>query len=217
MDRTNKKEEVAALHRERILTAAERLFAQKGYAGTTMADLCAEAGYSRRTVYAYYESKEDLLHHMMQNALGALLEELKTAVCREGGFAAQFGEVCRAMARFWRSCPASARLVQDTPEQKLETAAPSQTLGRILALGSAVNALLADWLQAGKDAGQVRPQVLPQVEVGILWAQLEGLFTLEQTKGDFLARQAGLSREEWLAYGLGQLLFSLQGAPDADG
>ena len=50
MGRENKKEAVAALHRERIMTAAERLFSEKGYEQTTMEDSPAASGYSRRRI-----------------------------------------------------------------------------------------------------------------------------------------------------------------------
>ena len=54
MGRENKKEAVAALHRERILQASEKLFLRKGFAQTTVDDISRESEYSRRTVYAYF-------------------------------------------------------------------------------------------------------------------------------------------------------------------
>lgn len=46
--------------RESILGAAARLFARKGIAGATMAEIANEAGLSAGAIYRYYESKEDL-------------------------------------------------------------------------------------------------------------------------------------------------------------
>lgn len=39
MSRENKKEAVAALHREQIMKAAEKLFLEKGYAQTTIENI----------------------------------------------------------------------------------------------------------------------------------------------------------------------------------
>lgn len=39
MGRENKKEAVAALHREQIMKAAEKLFSEKGYEQTTIEDI----------------------------------------------------------------------------------------------------------------------------------------------------------------------------------
>lgn len=51
-------EVIARSQRERLLEAAVRVVAEKGYAATTVADLTREAGISRTTFYAMFEDKE---------------------------------------------------------------------------------------------------------------------------------------------------------------
>ena len=46
--------------RTKILDAARRLFARKGEANTTMNDVAVTSGVGRRTLYNYFESKEQL-------------------------------------------------------------------------------------------------------------------------------------------------------------
>lgn len=47
--------------RAQLLQAAESVFAEKGYADTTMALIAEAAGVTRPTVYAYFTSKDDVL------------------------------------------------------------------------------------------------------------------------------------------------------------
>ncbi len=47
--------------REQLIKVARKLFAQKGIENITMSDIAAEAKRSRRTVYTYFKSKEELL------------------------------------------------------------------------------------------------------------------------------------------------------------
>lgn len=47
--------------RELIIKVARRLFAQKGIENITISDIATEANKSRRTVYTYFKSKEELL------------------------------------------------------------------------------------------------------------------------------------------------------------
>ena len=84
MERENKKGDVAALHREKILEAAHGLFCRDGFAATSISGLSAASHYSRRTIYAYFESKEDILHHLIEKGLLTLKADLKAAVAAQG-------------------------------------------------------------------------------------------------------------------------------------
>lgn len=55
------RQEQAAATRDRIAGAARRLFAQRGYRGTTMEAIAAEAGVAPRTVYASFSAKREIL------------------------------------------------------------------------------------------------------------------------------------------------------------
>jgi AcrR family transcriptional regulator len=46
--------------KDRIIEAAARVFAQKGYAGAAVADIAVEAEIGKGTIYAYFDSKENL-------------------------------------------------------------------------------------------------------------------------------------------------------------
>jgi len=47
--------------REQILDCALQVFAQKGYHGASVADVCARAGIGRATLYQYFDDKRDVL------------------------------------------------------------------------------------------------------------------------------------------------------------
>jgi AcrR family transcriptional regulator len=46
--------------KNRIIEAAAHVFAQKGYAGASVADIAVKAEIGKGTIYAYFDSKEDL-------------------------------------------------------------------------------------------------------------------------------------------------------------
>jgi AcrR family transcriptional regulator len=55
------RQEQARQNRRAVLDAARRLFLERGYAGTTMAAIAAEAGLSVETVYKGFENKPGLV------------------------------------------------------------------------------------------------------------------------------------------------------------
>ena len=56
-----RRREQAAATRNEILDAAQRLFEEQGYSGTTMAAIAAEAGVALKTVYVAFETKSGVL------------------------------------------------------------------------------------------------------------------------------------------------------------
>lgn len=57
----------------RILDAALRLFARKGFEGTGIREIASEVGVTTATLYYYAAAKEDLLLTIMERGIGSLL------------------------------------------------------------------------------------------------------------------------------------------------
>ena len=60
----------------RIESAARRLFASRGYAGTSMAEIAAAAGVSKATVFHHYRSKRALYEALLGDAFAGFREQL---------------------------------------------------------------------------------------------------------------------------------------------
>ena len=59
-ERISRKEREYLAHREEILSAAEKVFAAKGFFPTTMSDIAREAEFGTGSLYKYFKSKEEL-------------------------------------------------------------------------------------------------------------------------------------------------------------
>lgn len=58
--------------KEEVFKTAAKLMVQKGYAGTSMADLAKAVGVNKATLYHYISSKQDLLFQILQHAMEGL-------------------------------------------------------------------------------------------------------------------------------------------------
>ena len=65
--------EDAAITKEKLLSAAYRLFSTKGFENTTLADVACEAGLTRGAVYWHFQDKNDLLNQLVIQ----IMQELK--------------------------------------------------------------------------------------------------------------------------------------------
>ena len=74
---------VSAEHREavrsKLLKAAARCLARKGYEATTTRDIATEAKVSAGTLYNYFPSKEALIEELAEDVLGSDLAEVGAA------------------------------------------------------------------------------------------------------------------------------------------
>jgi TetR/AcrR family transcriptional regulator, fatty acid metabolism regulator protein len=68
--------------RERILDAAVRVFARKGFHATRVSEVAKAAGVADGTIYLYFESKEQLLVSLFEHRVERLLDYLETELPR---------------------------------------------------------------------------------------------------------------------------------------
>lgn len=83
--------------KDRILDAAGRLFAENGYAKTTVDEIASLAGISKGLVYVHFPSKEEILAQVLWNAGTEWLALGRVAVEENPG------SVCQAIGQWYRS------------------------------------------------------------------------------------------------------------------
>ena len=68
--------------RERILAAAERIFARHGFFAAKVSDVAKEAGVADGTIYLYFKNKDDLLISLFERRMQQVNETLKAATAK---------------------------------------------------------------------------------------------------------------------------------------
>lgn len=97
---------------EKLRAAGLELFGTRGYAATSVRDICEEAGLNRRYFYEAFETREDLLRDVYDQLVTSIAEHLVTAVTVEEDIQAKVRAGLRA---FWE------RATQDTREARILT------------------------------------------------------------------------------------------------
>ena len=75
--------------KNRIIEAAAHVFAQKGYAGASVADIAVKAEIGKGTIYAYFDSKEDLFFAVFEWFMLQTGAAAKVSISHLGGSASQ--------------------------------------------------------------------------------------------------------------------------------
>lgn len=65
MEKINPKDKRKITNRNDIIDGAEKLFFNKGYENSTMDEIAKESGFTKRTLYSYFTSKEEIYQQIM--------------------------------------------------------------------------------------------------------------------------------------------------------
>ena len=103
-------EQVAEDQRSRLIEAMVQLAGERGYAVTTVADVIARAEVSRKTFYAHFGERRDLLLAAFDTVAPAAFEEVRAASKRTGGPTRQLEALMRRLCRVARESPSTIAL-----------------------------------------------------------------------------------------------------------
>lgn len=106
----SRKERERMTRESEILSAAERLFTSKGFEGTTMEEIAKESEFTKRTVYQYFGSKENLFYAVILYGIKQMFSYIEEEVeAGKNGFEKLTG-TRQAFYRFVKDCPDIYRL-----------------------------------------------------------------------------------------------------------
>ena len=84
--------------RAQVLTAAAGVFAQRGFAGATIDEVAAAAGFTKGAVYSNFESKDELFLALMDAQVSARLQRVLAEVPSGKRAAAEIGDRLAAVS-----------------------------------------------------------------------------------------------------------------------
>jgi AcrR family transcriptional regulator len=168
-----------AQRRREILDAARQEFFERGFHQPTVDDVAARAEVSKGTIYLYFESKEEILAHLLLDGLDLLLSEMEAASDPEHSLPA---EVClrtltHAYLRFSQSHPNYFRLIMAFDRGRFEESIPRDLYEEVLEKSMHGLTLLTQTIERGKESGVFRVDD-PWQAAGSVWAALNGVLVL---------------------------------------
>jgi len=157
--------------RDRILQAAVRVFAEKGFYATRVSEIARAAGVADGTIYLYFKNKDDVLVSLFDERIRALLDLLRTEIDAAG---------TAADRRLRRVIEIQLGLLEehrDLAEVITVNLRQSSMLLKRYAtpLFREYLELIAGVVRDGQSSGELRDDLHPMTVARALWGALDGL------------------------------------------
>jgi len=151
-----------------ILDSARRVFSEKGYGETTVAEIAADAGVVEGTVYSYFENKRALLVAVMRGFFEALIADTEAGLRAIRGIENQLRFVIRQQLETFTSDLGLCRLI-------IREARPDLALydEAILELNRRYTGLALAVLEDGVASGLLRRNIVPSVIRDMIYGGIE--------------------------------------------
>ena len=207
-----RKKEPKSVHREKIAAAASVLFMKKGIAVTSMDDIAKAAGYSKATLYVYFENKEEIVGILALESMQKLYSYISSALEQHETTKEKYDFICRGLADYQEEFPLYFKMVLDKINIDYEQGKHLPEERETYQVGEQINEKLKEFLISGMEKGDLRKDLEILPTIFHFWGMLSGLIQLASSKEEYIQRSMGLSKLQFLEYGFDMLYHSVQNA-----
>ena len=204
-----RKKEPRSVHRENIVSAASVLFMEKGIAATSMDDIAKAAGYSKATLYVYFENKEEIVGILVLNSMKKLDDYISSALIQHEATKARYDFICRGLVQYQEEFPFYFKMVLDKINIDFESKNYLLEEKETYQIGEEINEKIKNFLLSGMEKGDLRDDLEIMPVIFNFWGMLSGIIQLAANKEEYIKKSMGLSKKEFLEYGFSLVYHSI--------
>lgn len=156
--------------RRRLLDAAVRVFARKGYHASRVGDIAEEAGVAHGLLYHYFDSKEDVLRAVFRETWRALIETIRSVEEAGEPPREQLRKVAEILLRSWRRDPDLVRVLVLEVTRSQHLPAEMDEIGESFAA-------IQEIVERGQADGSIRPDLDARLASYVFFGAVEELLT----------------------------------------
>lgn len=211
--KSKRKIQLADFNRMVILATSNTLFLSRGIEGTTMDEIAHEAGFSKTTLYTYFDNKQDILDHLILDGMERFHQEVVQIASQNNSFREFYREFCQALIALHDSgivyFPGITGKI-GCSEKEMKN---NKVLTNIYMLGEEINHIIAMQISRVVEKKEIRLNA-PIADVMMLfWLCLTGLVEKSSSKEIYLLRHLEKDRKSFLDFAFESLLLIIEKGP----
>ena len=196
-----RQKEEPAVHRNRIAMAAGELFETKGIGAATMDEIAKKAGYSKATLYVYFQNKEEIVGYLVLHSMVKLKEYLSSAMESKKDFREKYLAIGRALVIYEEEYPFYFSMVLDHINIDFQHSRCEESERETFRVGEEITSMLLAFFNDAVEKGAFRKQPDIHAVLFSIWGMLSGLIQLTANKQEYITQEMHLSKQEFLERG----------------
>jgi AcrR family transcriptional regulator len=204
-----RKKEPKSVHRENIASAAQGLFMKNGIEATSMDDIAKAAGYSKATLYVYFENKEEIVRLLVLESMKKLYAYIAAALEKQETTRARYDYICHGLVQYQEEFPFYFRMALDKINIDFESGSYLSEERETYRVGEEINEKIRQFLCDGIARGEIYADIKILPTIFVFWGMLSGLVQTAANKEHYIEKGMEMSKEEFLEYGFDTLYHSI--------
>ena len=156
--------------RRRILDAAVRVFARRGFHASRVGDIAEEAGVAHGLLYHYFSSKDEVLQTVFRENWAELLERFEQVEASDEPADEKLHGIVKILLRTWRNDPDLVTVMVREVGRSAQLASQVEVIGQGFAVIERV-------IEQGQSEGVFRAELDPRLASWVVYGSLEEILT----------------------------------------
>lgn len=210
MENITRRERERLAREGEIVAAAEKVFGLKGYEDASMDEIALEAQFTKRTLYFYFDSKEELYFTAALKGFKLLFNYLTDASVQARTGFMKLVQGSQGYYRFAMECPGAMRLICGIGQVKKKAAEGSQRLKELMTFDNEMFQWVALVIEEGKKDGSIRDD-LDSVKASFsIIFMMTGFFNQLSMTGETFLKHFALDSGSFSSYSMNLLFDSMK-------
>lgn len=207
---SKRKIQLADFNRTVILTTSNTLFLSRGIENTTMDVIAHETGFSKTTLYTYFENKKDILDHLILQGMEHFHQEVLKIANRQNSFRDFYRELCHALIALHEASIAYFPAITGKIASSEKITKNNKALKSISMIGEQINHIIAAQITDAAEKKEIALNA-PAADVTMLfWLCLTGLVEKSSHRESYLLRHLEKDRKSFLDFAFNSVLLMIE-------
>jgi len=206
MENETRRERERKIHVSEIIQAAENLFRQQGYENTSMDDIARASQFTKRTLYQYFASKDDLYFAVLQKGMAKFHSYLAIDMEQTLSGYERVRQIMLACFRFYQDYPEFFKLLNYIGYARQNLTGAEEDRQSFFVVNNALFQGMAALIASGQMDGSIPADMDAEKTSMSLLFVMTGFFNQLSGTGKNFSKHFNLDEQEFSAYTLDLIL-----------